>query len=222
MKSILITGATSGLGESLSLSLVDEYRVFCIGRNEAKLKALNSAGCHTLKIDFLKSDSWIDQVKDFCPDVDILVNNAGIFPIKNLSQSSIEDYDNCFRVNVRAPYILMQLYLEKMKAKESGCVVNILSSSAYNGSKDTALYCASKHALLGLTRSAFLEYRGTGVNVCSVSPGSMQTPMGATDTRQDFSTFIETEEVTNFIKNLIKLNKSMVIDEVRLNRAVIR
>ena len=56
-------------------------------------------------------------------------------------------------------------------------------------SPDTALYCASKHALLGLTRSAFLENRGTGVDVYSVSPGSMKTKMGKSDKRQDFETF---------------------------------
>ena len=224
MKSVLITGATSGLGEDLSISLLKKYKVFCLGRNEKKLRELKSLGCKVLKVDFLKvkGEDLIKILEDFCPSVDILINNAGIFPIKNLKQSSVEDYDNCFNVNVKVPFLLMNYYLEKMRKKGLGHVINILSSSAYNGSKDTGLYCASKHALLGLTRSAFLEYRGTGVRVSSVSPGSMQTPMGKTDTRQDYSTFIEVKEVTNFIENMLELNGSMVVDEVRLNRFEIR
>ena len=109
-----------------------------------------------------------------------------------------------------------------MKESGYGRIINILSSSAYSGSKDTALYCASKHALLGLTRSAFLEYRGTGIKVHSISPGSMQTPMGRTDVRQDFTSFIKVEEVSKFIEYTLSLEDSMVIDEVRLNRAIIR
>jgi len=116
----------------------------------------------------------------------------------------------------------MQEYVPKMADKGFGRVVNILSSSAYNGSKDTALYCASKHALLGLTRSAFLEYRDSGVKIHSISPGSMQTPMGQTDTRQDYNTFIKAEEVAEFIEYTFCLNSTMVIDEVRLNRSIIR
>ena len=199
MKSVLITGATKGLGRKLSENLINSgYEVFCVGRDKEALSALKNLGCVTLEVDFTEKESaWLPRLTNMCPEVDILVNSAGSFPIKNLDNSDISDYDECFSVN-------------------------ILSSSAYNGSKDTALYCASKHALLGLTRSAFLEYRGTGVKIHSISPGSMQTPMGKTDTRQDYSTFIKTEEVADFIEYTFCLNNTMVIDEVRLNRSIIR
>ena len=73
-----------------------------------------------------------------------------------------------------------------------------------------------------MTRSLFLEYRDSNVSVTSISPGSMKTPMGATDERQDYKTFIDTKEVVNFIAHLLELNQTMVVDEVRLNRKIIR
>ena len=221
MKSILITGATSGLGKCLAIQLSDRYNVYCLGRDKLALAKLEKVGLKTLSIDFLEDD-WIDKVDEFCPNPDILINNAGIFPIKNFKSSDITDYDSCFKVNVRAPFILMKNYIPRMISKNYGKVINILSSSAYNGSPDTPIYCASKHALLGMTRSLFLEYRDTNVSVTSISPGSMQTPMGATDKRQDYNTFIDTKEVVNFIAHILELNQTMVIDEVRLNRKIIR
>lgn len=221
MKSLLITGATSGLGKCLAMQLSDKYNVYCLGRDKLALEKLEKVGLKTLSIDFLEDD-WIDKVNEFCPNPDILINNAGIFPIKNFKSSEITDYDNCFKVNVRAPFILMKNYIPRMISKDYGKVINILSSSAYNGSPDTPIYCASKHALLGMTRSLFLEYRDTNVSVTSISPGSMQTPMGATDKRQDYNTFIDTKEVVNFIAHILELNQTMVIDEVRLNRKIIR
>ena len=223
MKSVLITGATSGLGKILAKKLLKEYNVYCLGRNKLALSDLESIGCKTLQVDFSKPESvWLKSVKAFCPDVDILINNAGTFPIVNIVEASIQHYDTCFSVNVRAPFILMNLYMSKMVKKGDGCIVNVLSSSAYSGSKDTGIYCASKHALLGLSRSAFLECRGTGVRICSVAPGSMQTPMGETDTRQDFSTFIETEGVCDFLEHVLASNKTLVYDEVKINRSTVR
>ena len=221
-KHVLVTGATGGLGKSLCTHLVQSgYCVFGVGRSSKDLSYLTGLGVETLSVDFRESDASEKIIQKF-PDVDVLINNAGIFPIKKLENSSIEDYDETFTVNVRVPFQLMSHYIPKMKERKSGSVINVLSSSAFSGSPDTGLYCASKHALLGLTRSSFLENRGTGVNVYSVSPGSMKTKMGETDVRQDYGTFIEPEEVSKFILFTLESGDSVIYDEVRMNRAIVR
>ena len=83
---------------------------------------------------------------------------------------------------------------------------------------ETGVYCASKHALLGLSRSLYQEYRERGVRAYSVSPGSIQTPMGATDTRQDYSTFLNPQEVAEYISFIMAYDNEMISEEIRLNR----
>jgi len=217
-KRALVTGATGGLGKSLCTHLVESgYHVFGVGRNLGDLSYLAGIGAEMLKADLREIGASEKIIQKF-PDVDVLVNNAGIFPIKKLTSSSIGDYDETFTVNVRVPFQLMSHYIPKMRDRRSGSVINILSSSAFSGSPDTGLYCASKHALLGLTRSSFLENRGTGVNVYSVSPGSMKTKMGKTDTSQDFNTFLDPTEVAEYILFCCKFQNEMFIEESRMNR----
>lgn len=218
----LVTGATGGLGKSICKDLLAlNYKVFGTGRSERRLEELSSLGVETVRVDLAEEDAASRITLKF-PDVDVLINNAGVFPIKNLQMSSMIDYEETFNVNVKVPFQLMTYYIPRMKQTGFGKVVNILSSSAFNGSPDTGLYCASKHALLGLTRSAFLENRGSCVQVYSVSPGSMKTPMGATDTRQDFDTFIDPNEVSRFICHTLSACDSSIYDEIRINRNVIR
>jgi|TARA_A100000172_G_scaffold45119_3_gene27832 short-subunit dehydrogenase len=223
-KTALITGASGGLGTSIALALAAKgcNLVLC-GRNIANLKNLKN---HISDVDVqiapgdLKDWSYVKHLTLY--DVDILVNNAGIFPIKTLAESTDQDYKDCFAVNVYAPFVLSRDLGRKMTQQRWGRIVNIGSSSSYNGSGETGLYCASKHALLGLSRSLFQEYRDSGVRVYSVSPGSIQTPMGATDTRQDYSTFINPDEVAEYVGFILSYENEMISEEIRLNRWEIR
>jgi NAD(P)-dependent dehydrogenase (short-subunit alcohol dehydrogenase family) len=154
--------------------------------------------------------------------VDILVNSAGTFPVASLEEGTLEDYDRCFAVNVRAPFLLMRLLAPQMAERRWGRIVNIGSSSAYAGFKDTAVYCASKHALLGLSRSLYQEYKDRSVRVFCLSPGSVQTEMGRKVRGQIFETFIRPEEVAHYLVFMISFDDEMVSEEVRLNRVNIQ
>jgi len=96
--------------------------------------------------------------------------------------------------------------------------VNIGSSSSYQGFKNSSVYCVSKHALLGFSRSILDELKKYNVRTFCVSPSSIKTKMGETLVEQDFNTFLNPKEVAESIIFIISYNDEMIIDELRLNR----
>ena len=105
-----------------------------------------------------------------------------------------------------------------MKKSKWGRIVNIGSSSGYNGFKNGTAYCSSKHALLGFSRALFAELKDNNVRVYSISPGSTQTKMGKLSKDQKFETFLEPKEVAEYVEFVIRFEKQLVSEEIRLNR----
>ena len=106
--------------------------------------------------------------------------------------------------------------------RQWGRVVNIGSSSAFSGFKDTSIYCASKHALLGLSRALYQEMRDSNVRVISINPGSIKTEMGKKSDDQEFSTFLNPEDIAKYLIFSIAIDSELIAEEIRLNRFVIR
>jgi short-subunit dehydrogenase len=224
-KIALVTGATGGLGKEISLSLAKHgcYMVL-LGRNRDKLLSLQSeigeGNCEIRAID-LTSASEIKAMSEQV-SADILINCAGVFPINNIENTTLEEFDNCLNVNLRAPFLLTKYLTPHMIQSGWGRVVNIASSSAYAGFKGTSTYCSSKHGLLGLSRSLYNELKEENVRVFCVSPGSIQTPMGETIKDQDYSTFMDPRDISDFITKIISYDSNMIPEETRLNRVIIR
>ena len=231
-KKVLITGASSGIGKELVKQFAKlECNIFITGRNVRALERL----CETMRkshpsssVCFRATDlgdvsqikSLIKDVRDTMGHIDILVNSAGIFPVNEIYDISIEEFQNCFNINVLAPFILTQEFCQNMSFNKWGRIINIGSSSAYAGSPKTSAYCASKHALLGLSRSLHKELKVNNVRVICVSPGSVQTPMGkkVEELGQIYETFMDPEEVSKYIIESTSYDTQMVSEEIRLNR----
>ena len=108
-----------------------------------------------------------------------------------------------------------------MKKKKWGRIINIGSSSSYQGFSEGTIYCASKHALLGLSRSLFAELKEAKIRTFCISPGSIKTDMGKQDKKQNYKTFLDPKEVAEYIVYSINFDKELVTEEIRLNRYTI-
>jgi NAD(P)-dependent dehydrogenase (short-subunit alcohol dehydrogenase family) len=227
----LVTGATGGLGRALCGALARRgARILATGRDASALEELCSelkhAGAVGTPAD-LRTEEGIQALVSVARarlgPVEVLINCAGVFPVKSLSSSDADDFDSCFAINVRAPFLLCREFSGDMVQSGWGRIVNIGSSSAYAGYKDTSIYCASKHALLGFSRALNDELKGNGVRTFYISPGSIKTPMGHKGARgQDVETFLDPNEIATFLVDLVSYDGQMIADEVRLNRMTYR
>ena len=227
-KNCLITGSTGGLGKEIAKEFAKNgCNLFLTGRNNKKLNSLkDELEKNQIKIDFQQADlsdtdeiqKLFEKVKSTFSSIDILVNCAGVFPVKLLSDSTIDDFEKCFSVNVKAAFLLCKEFSQGMISKKWGRMVNIASSSAYTGFKNTSIYCSSKHALLGLSRSLHSELKEYNVRTFCVSPGSIKTSMGKSVIGQNYETFLNPNEIAELIVRLVSFDNEMVSQEIQLSR----
>ena len=235
-KTAVITGAYGGLGKSLvNQYLKQGYNIHMIGRNKTRLCELEAqlktqypvAPIQCYECDLADSD-WVKDVcstiKTEVDKIDVLINCAAIFPVGSVSDTTIRDFERCMQINVNAPFIIIQQLLESIKNSKNGKIINIASSSAYGGGTNTSAYCASKHAILGLSRSLFKELRTDGIKVFCISPGSIQTEMGKEVEKlgQIYETFMTPEEVSEYIFTATSFDGHMISEEIRLNRMFVQ
>ena len=235
-KNCLITGATGGLGREIAMELAKKgCNLFLTSKEESleQLKSEIQKNNNEISIEYQLTDlrndteinSLVNEIREKLPQIDILVNCAGENHRKSISESTIEEYDSCMNLNVRAPFILSKEFSKDMVKNDWGRIVNIASSSAHNGFKNAAIYCSSKHALLGLSRTLFAELKSKNVRTFCISPGSMKTRMAKEDegllAEHDYNTFMEPNEVAEFIIKIISYDNEMISQEINLSRLII-
>ena len=233
-KNCLLTGATGGLGTEIAKTLLDyKCNIFLTSKSSIKLKKLQNElktkNDNNCKIKFQTGDltkisdikKIINKIRKEFKSIDIIINNAGIFQSKPISKSTLEEFQNIFEVNVKAPFIFSKEFSRDMKKNKWGRIINIGSSSCYNGFSEGAMYCASKHALLGLSRSLYAELKKDKIRTMCISPGSIKTNMGKQDKKQNYKTFLDPKEVAEHIVYSVNFDKELVSEELRLSRFTI-
>lgn len=234
-KNCFITGAPGGIGRNIAIKMAEcRCNLFLASTNLNKLKNLKEEleflHGRDLKIYYEPGDlnkledieKIITKAREKYNSIDILINCSGIFPVKLLSDSNLEDFETCFNVNVRAVFLFCKEFSQDMIENKWGRIINIGSSSAYSGFKETAIYCASKHALLGFSRALHDELKEHNIRTFIASPGSVKTEMGKLVKNQNYETFIEPEEVAEYIVSIASFDSEMISEEIRLNRMVVQ
>lgn len=181
-KNALVTGGGRGIGRAIALQLASEgARVAVTGRTieqlESVAKEVNGIAIRADLGDRASTDVAIKTIEERLGRVDILVNNAGIADAAPVKRTTDEMWDRILEVNVTSAFRLIRALLPGMTASGWGRIINIASNAGLTGYAYTAAYCASKHAMVGLTRALAVDVASKGVTVNALCPGWVETDM---------------------------------------------
>jgi NAD(P)-dependent dehydrogenase (short-subunit alcohol dehydrogenase family) len=190
-KVAIVTGAGSGLGRAIAtLFAAQGTKILAADVNEPNLQSLvkeisaKGDNVQIVKTNMAVSDDIETMVKtavDNFGTIDILVNNAGIMddfsPVADVTDAL---WDRVMKVNLEGPFKAMRSVLKIMLPKKSGVIVNIASVGGLYGARAGAVYTASKHALVGLTKNTGYMYAKLGIRCNAICPGAMNTNIGNT------------------------------------------
>lgn len=185
---IIVTGASKGLGRAIALAFAAQSaNVVLTGRTAAPLAALadevRAAGGEPLVVagDVSVADDWrtlVEATLNRFGRIDALINNAGIMgSAAALVKIPEDEFDAVFAINVRGTWLGMKHCIPPMIAGGGGAIVNLSSIHGLHGNAGQAAYSASKHAVIGLTKTAAIEYAKKGVRVNAVCPAAHETDM---------------------------------------------
>ena len=186
---VIVTGAARGIGRQVSLTLAERGHRIAANDLEAPedtLEELRSAGSEALSVPGDVSDEatvrgMVEAVMGEFGRIDVLVNNAGISAIVPAEETTLEDWNRTLAVNLTGPFLMCREFGKVMLEGGSGSIVNVSSVAGLLGISDRASYNASKHGLIGLSRTLAAEWGGRGVRVNAVCPGWVKTEMDEED-----------------------------------------
>lgn len=186
MKTVLVTGGVRGIGRAIADNFLKKgYRV-CVTYSKDEENAANAkaAGLEVYRADVSKEEDVL-AVFSHLKTLDVLVNNAGVSLIKQIQDTSYEEFQRLFAVNTGGAFLCGREAAKLMLTRGKGLIVNISSVWGEVGGSCESVYSASKAALIGFTKALAKELGYSGVRVNSVSPGMIDTPMNAHFSKTD-------------------------------------
>jgi NAD(P)-dependent dehydrogenase (short-subunit alcohol dehydrogenase family) len=183
-KIAVITGAGSGIGEAIARALAGAGAlVYVADRNaDAGQKVATSIGINARFVEIDVADAAACKhaaaglLEAHAGRIDVLVNNAGIGHVGTTLTTAGEDMDRLWAVNVKGTLFMTQAFLPAMIARHAGSVIHMASIGGVVGVRDRLAYCATKSAIVGMTRCMALDHADTGVRFNCICPGRVETP----------------------------------------------
>ena len=223
----IVTGASTGIGRELAIELSNNYFVYLVSRsitnlNKTKEVILNNKNdCDIIAADITNEES-VEKIYNAIHNknnIELLINNAGIAIFKDISNTSIDDWDKTINVNLRGSFLMTRLAVEIFKLKKTGKIVFINSGAGLKPFKDSSAYVASKYGLRGFASSLREELREYNVKVVSVFPGAVDTPLwdnkNVDKIRQDM---MNVNDLCQTIIHSINAPNNCVVEEILIKR----
>ena len=209
-KIIIVTGAGDGIGRASAREFAAAGGTVLLmdikGAEEAAADIVASGGkARAITMDVRDTAAWNQLVKDTLAEfgtIDVLVNNAGVaVPGDTAANVSEETWDHIMDINAKGVWLGMKAVLPVMIAKKQGKICNVASTAAHIGLKNAAAYCASKGAVLALTRQAGVQYAPLNIQINSVSPGTTMTGLQKHVTEEQRAAFLPLTPIGRFAQS---------------------
>ena len=168
-KNIIITGGSSGIGESI-IDLLLKNKA-----NDVNIDVNDNLKTKTIITDITNNQDVTKILNSIPKKIDILINNAGIGLVGNIENTDEKDFDKIFEVNVKGLFNITKVIIPRMK-QNGGSIINMASTAAIVGIDDRFAYSASKGAVMSMTNSIAKDYLSYGIRCNSISPGRVHTP----------------------------------------------
>ncbi|MCQ2548288.1 MAG: SDR family oxidoreductase [Clostridia bacterium] len=187
-KVALVTGSSRGIGRGIAKALAENGYALCVNYIERKdmaddlVSELTKAGFEAFAYQCDVADKsavneMVDEIEKRFGPVSLLVNNAGIAPPAQIQDVTDEMWDRIFDVNLKGDLHTIQRVLPHMLSEKKGCIINISSIWGLHGGSCESVYSATKHGVIGLTKSLALELAPSNIRVNAIAPGVINTDM---------------------------------------------
>jgi len=226
----VVTGASSGIGKAIALSLAEQGATVCLAARRLdaleEIAALRLAMPRNLlpyQLDIARDsdlEKFAARLQAEFGHIDILIHSAGTFTLGPVSQASMADFESQFRTNVLGPYALTQALLPMLRSQH-GQIVFINSTAGLVARKNLSQYAATKHALKALADSLREEVNQEGIRVLSLFLGRTATPMQSKVRALERKPYcpdelIQTDDVAAAVMSALSLSHSAEITEIRM------
>jgi 3-oxoacyl-[acyl-carrier protein] reductase len=222
----LVTGSTQGIGRATAFALGRAgYRVGVCARTAAKVqKLLAELGAEGIRAAGAAADvsephqveTLLNHITRELGEIGVLVNNAGVLIARPFEELTLEDWDTTMAGNLRSLFVVTRAVLPSMRQRKSGSVINVASLAGRNGFVGGTAYAASKHAVLGFSRSLMLEVRKENIRVIALCPGSVDTGMLQDQPllRADPRRILRPEDVADTVLYALRLPERALVSEL--------
>jgi len=227
-KVALITGASSGIGKCLSISLASNgFYAIMASRDLSKLKAVksiidaNGDSCLSVELDICDQSS-VRRLYNIVSEIDtpeIIINNAGVGIFSSIDEISVQDWNNQINTNLTGPFLIVKEFISNMKNRNRGTLVFVNSVAGKYGYPFSQGYVSSKFGLRGLADSLRNELRENNIKVISIYPGAIDTPFWD-KSKSNFprEEMLSSESVSKVIISNILSNDNLVVEDMIIRR----